>query len=249
MNLRRLNEQGIFQFSRFLDSVAGNDPWRYPEELLTDPKMTEKTVPAVEIERRILGNRFVAAQYLFNLFKKAGMGNVERDRGLWAWLSLFYFNELCPEDRDGRRRPGEIARWVPDPLSWRYYRHLLAGPYRIYAAHQDKPERAMLVLQGPLHKPGDIVEQFAARQEVITNRGIMEAASILYYDRDGGGPKRGAASKDGKGTVRRFMDILNQFDVTWDLYSLEAPDVLRMLPEEFSRFFPVPARDELFSKT
>jgi hypothetical protein len=94
----------------------------------------------------------------------------------------------------------------------------------------------MLVLCGPLHQPGDIVEQIASRQEIITNRGIMQAASSLYYDSSSIKPRRGAATKDGKGTVRRFTDILNQFDVTWDLYSLEASDVIQMLPDEFSRF-------------
>ena len=185
----------------------------------------------------MFGRRFAAAEYLFNLFKDSGLSDIERDRGLWAWLSLFYFDELCPPDARRRRKPGERARWIPETsVSWRYYRHLLAGPYRIYGAHSDHPERAMLVLCGSLHQPGDIVEQIASRQEIITNGGIMEAASSLYYDASSGKPRRGAATKEGKGTVRRFIDILNQFDVTWDLYSLEAGDVIQMLPDEFSRF-------------
>jgi hypothetical protein len=242
MKLKRLNDQGITRFSTFLDSLTGDAPLPYPENLLTDPEATEEIAPPAEIERRVFGSRFNAAQYLFNLFRDSGLPDTERDRGLWTWLSLFYFDEICPEDGKGIRRPGERARWIPETwVSWRYYRHLLAGPYRIYAAHSDKPERAMLVLCGPLDKPGDIVEQIASRQEIITNRGLMEAASILYYDQGSSRPRRGAASKEGKGTVRRFTDILNQFDVTWDLYSLEASDVLRMLPDEFSRFLPVPA--------
>ncbi len=94
----------------------------------------------------------------------------------------------------------------------------------------------MLVLCGSLDQPGDIVEQIASRQEIITNGGIMDAASSLYYDSASGKPRRGAATKKGMGTVRRFIDILNQFDVTWDLYSLEGEDVIHMLPDEFSRF-------------
>lgn len=239
MNVRRLNDEGLARFSGFLDSLSGDSALPYPSALLTDPHATEEVSPAVEVEPRAFGSRFAAAEYLFNLFRDRGLSSIEGDRGLWGWLSLFYFDELCPPDAKSRRKPGERARWIPETgVSWRYYRHLLAGPYRIYAAHSEKPERAMLVLCGLPHQPGDIVEQIASRQEIISNSGIMEALSSLYYDPDTGKPRRGAATREGKGTVRRFADILNQFDVTWDLYSLAQHDVIHMLPDEFSRFRP-----------
>jgi hypothetical protein len=237
MQLRRLTEQGIERLGAFLDSLTGDAPLPYPARLLEDPEATRRIDPSLEIEQRVFGTRYSAGEYFFNLFRDSGLADVERDRGLWAWLSLFYFEQLCPPDLKGKRRPGERARWIPEiGVSWRYYRHLLAGPYRIYAAHSDSPGRALLVLCGPLRQPGDIVEQIASRQEIITNSGIMEAACNLYYDASSSRPRRGAASKQGRGTVRRFMDILNQFDVTWDLYSLEARDVIQMLPDEFLRF-------------
>ncbi len=237
MNIRRLNQQGISRFTDFLDSITGLVPLPYPSDLLTDGTATEEISPHIKIEKRTFHSRLEAAEYLFNLFKDSDLGAIQSDRGLWAWVSLFYFEQLCPKNAKGRHKPGEKPRWVPESgVAWRYYRHLLAGPYLIYAAHKDHPERAMLVLCGPLHQPGDIVEQIASRLEVITNHGIMEAASSLYYDPSSGKPKRGAASKEGRGTVRRFIDILNQFDVTWDLYSLKAEDLLQMLPDEFSRF-------------
>jgi len=237
MKMKRLNELGIDRFTNFLDSLTGEDPLPYPQDLLTDSAMTEEIVPSIEIEQRNFGSRYAAAEYLFNRFKNSGLTEIERDIGLWAWLSLYYFTELCPANAKGRRQPGELARWIPETGVWRrYYRHLLAGPYRIFCAHSDRPDRVMLVLCGPLHQPGDIVEQIASRQETITNGGIMEAASNLYFDRSLKKPRRGAATKEGKGTIRRFIDILNQFDVTWDLYSLDAGDVMQLLPDEFSRF-------------
>jgi len=237
MNLRRLNHQGIEGFEAFLNSLTGDTPLPYPLNLLTDSDCTEEIQPALEVEHHSFCTRYAAAEYLFNIFKDSGLSDIEHDRGLWTWLSLYFFEELCPPDGKGKRRPGQFARWIPESgVSWRYYRHLLAGPYRIYAAHNDSPERALLVLCGPLHQPGDIVEQIASRQEMITNCGVMEAASSLYYDPASSRPKRGAATKEGKGTVRRFTDVLNQFDVTWDLYSLKADDVIQLLPDEFSRF-------------
>ena len=126
---------------------------------------------------------------------------------------------------------GEEARFIPGAASWRYYRHLLAGPYRIFQRHRDC---AKLLLSGPLSKPGDCPEQLASRQEFIQNPGIIGAASILYYDGDKQRPRRGAASTKRKpGTLRRFVDVVQQLDLTYDLYSMQPTEILTILPREF----------------
>jgi hypothetical protein len=239
--VRRLNGAGIAQLTEFLDSHRTENPQGVPTGILTHPDTSEALGVNVEVEVRTFGTRFMAAQYLNDRFTAGGLQDVEQDCGLWAWLALFYFDELCPAGAGGRRRPGELARWVPDVNNYqRYYRHLLAGPYRIFRAHRDDPRRAMALLCGPLDRPGDIVEQLASRQEIVTNRGIMACATRLYIDPANNRPKRGAGSK-GAGSPRRLADVLNQFDVTWDLYSLSAEGLLGLLPREFDRFRPSPA--------
>jgi hypothetical protein len=57
----------------------------------------------------------------------------------------------------------------------------------------------------------------------------------MYLDASNNQPKRGAGGK-GPGSARRLADVLNQFDVTWDLYSMSYEEVLAMLPGEFDRF-------------
>lgn len=49
-------------------------------------------------------------------------------------------------------------------------------------------------------------------------------------------PKKGAAGR-GPGSVRRLADILNQFDLTWDLYMMRTADMLKLMPREFTREF------------
>jgi hypothetical protein len=132
---------------------------------------------------------------------------------------------------NGKRFVGEEARYIPGAASWRYYRHLLAGPYRIFQLHRD---RAKLLLSGQLGRPGDFAEQLASRQEFITNPGIIGAASLLYYDDEKHRPRRGAASTKRKpGTLRRFVDVVQQLDLTYDLYSMQPVEVLTILPKEF----------------
>jgi len=239
--LRRLNEGGIQRFEEFLDSLTTDTPQAVPVDILTEIATSEPVQPEVEIEDRAFATRFEAARYLNGQLGSAGITNIERDKGLWAWLALYYFGQLCPPDTDGNRKPGERARWIPATGDFRkYYRHLFAGPFLVYRAHCDAPERALALLCAPLARPGDIVEQLASRQELVTNPAVMQAATILYVDPGTRQPKRGAAGR-GPGSARRLADVLNQFEVTWDLHSMRAEDVLTMLPSEFDRFRAEPA--------
>ncbi len=236
MKIRRLNDVGLQRMSAFLDSQTTDSPMTYPEELLTERESTEHVEPEVEVEQRLFVDRFEVGEYLNTKLGDACVENIERDRGIWAWLSLFYFDQLCPVGTQGRRKPGELARWIPATGDFRkYYRHLLAGPFRIYRAHRDHPDRARVLLCTPPHSPGDIVEQLASRQEIVTNSAIIQVATCLYIDPDTGQPKRGAAGRGG-GSARRLADVLNQFDMTWDLYAMTSQSIIELIPPEFDRF-------------
>ncbi len=238
MILRRFNEQGIDCFWSILETFTTDEPQQLSPAMLSDDHLTEIIEPEIQIEQREFSNRFEAAEYLFKALGSTGILDIEKDRGLWAWLSLLYFEQLCPPDQNGNRKPGERARWIPVISDYRrYYRHLLAGLYRIYKAHQDKPDRAMVLLCTPLDKPGDFPEQLASRQELVTNPSVVETATRLFVDPISKKPKRGSRGK-GQGSVRRFAMILNQFDLTWDLYQLSVDELLSMLPAEFNRFKP-----------
>ena len=170
MKVARLNESGIATFAGWLETLKQGGSVQAPMSLLTNPAATESLAVQVEIEQRTFTTRLEAAEYLFSRFAAAGLTDVDRDRGLWAWLSLFYFDSVCPVGKGGIRKPGAQPRHIPEPGNFRrYYRHLLGGPYRIYRAHRDNPKRAMALLCQPVNLPGDVVEQLASRQEVVTN--------------------------------------------------------------------------------
>lgn len=236
MKLRRLTQDGIAAFGEYLDALE-NEPSRpVPMKALNDPVLSEALPTDVEVTQRKFANRYEAAEYFDNRFSDAGLSEVERDAGLWSWLALFYFDELCPPDHTGARSLGERARYILEPTNFqRYYRHLLAGPYRIYRAHRKNPEIALAVLCQAINKPGDIVEQLASRQELVSNPAVIEAATRLYVDAKTKQPKRGAQTK-APGSVRRFADVLLQFDLTYDLYAVTTSELLKILPAEFGPF-------------
>jgi len=235
MRLRKLKETGIMKMGDYLDSLGGDKPPAFPLEILTDSSFSD-FVSDVEVEPRKFRNKYELASYLHGLFSEASPADVVADTGLWCWLSLYFFEQLCPRERGGRFKPGARARWIPEVDNFqRYYRHLLAGPYRVFFFHRDRPERAMALLCGEICKQGDLIEQLASRQELITNKHLIEAVTSLYFDRESDRNKRGAGGK-GAGSPRRLAEVIDQFNLTWDLYSLTANEFLGLLPAEFDRF-------------
>ncbi|MEO6034311.1 MAG: hypothetical protein ABIQ35_03565 [Verrucomicrobiota bacterium] len=235
MKVARLNESGIATFAGWLETVKQGGSVQSPMTMLANLETIEKLGVEVEVAPRSFANRFEAAEYLFNCFTSAGLEDVESDCGLWAWLSLFYFDAVCPAGKSGARKPGARARHISEPGNFqRYYRHLLAGPYRIYRAHRDDPANAMALLCQPLDTPGEVVEQLASRQELVTNKAVIGLATRRYVDTSGK-KKRGVEGK-GYGSLRRLSTVLDQFDLTWDLYAATPGELAAVMPREFSKF-------------
>ena len=195
MNLRRLNADGLRQFADYLAALKTTPALPPPVELLTDAATSEEAAP-VAVAAQSFTTRLEAGRWLHELIERAAIADPARDNGLWAWLSLLLFDAVCPADGNGHRKPGELARQIPDVANFqRYYRHLLAGPWRMVRAHRDDPMRALVVLHNPVNMPGDLAEQVMARQAFVTNRTAMAAATKLYIDSQTGKRKPGAAGR------------------------------------------------------
>ena len=235
-NLKSFNAAGIERAHALLDWVASN-PTADPDlSFLNDENLIEEKFGVEFKSKKQFPNRLRLAKYIHEKLSQSEIENHERNKGLWVWLSMLYFDQLCPPNSKGVRKPGERARWIPDLTSWkRYYRHLIVGPYRIFASHKNEPELLVAILANEPSKSGDLYEQIASRQQLITNRNVVETINRLYFDEDKKKLKRGAGGKD-KGGARRLADTLNQFDLTYDLYSVDTETLVSLLPKEFGRF-------------
>jgi hypothetical protein len=236
--LRRLNEAGITGFAQYLDVLRRGGAAEPPTDALTIAELSEPLSMQIEVEEQEFTSRLDWARYIDEKLEGKGLKNIERDAGLWTWLTLFYVKQLLPSKKNGRKKVGEEAMWIPQIRNYqRYYRHLLAGPYRIYRAHRASPASALILLGGPFGSHGEVVEQFASRLEIVTNRGLIQSLTTLYWDAQKRKLRKGAAGKDA-GSARRLADVLLQFDVTWDLYALTSECFLGLLPQEFDKFIP-----------
>ena len=118
---------------------------------------------------------------------------------------------------------------------YRYgHRHLLAGPYMIYREYGDA---AMLMLCTKIFIENSFHHQIASRQSFISNPGIVAAAHSLYLDTETRKPKRGAQQgRQHAGSLIRFIDVVQQLDLNYDLYNMSTEQILKLLPSEFDKW-------------
>lgn len=223
MRLRRFTREGVSRFEAFLTNLETDARLQVPEYLLTDPKLSEGIGGEVEIEVRSFETRLEAAKYLDCLICPAGLTQPEGDVGLWSWLALLYFDQLCPLERGGVRKVNEHARYVPQiDMSRRYYRHMLLGPWMMLQAHRDCPDRLLGLLSSPMNvATSETYRLFIENASLISCPAVVEMATWLYFDRQKGKLKRGSGAKVAGG-CRRLIQFLQQLDCTFEVLPAEA---------------------------
>jgi len=232
MRFRRFNDLGIRAFAAYLEALRANPSAPIPRELLDRPNLTAPLEPAINADPPHFNTRMEFARWLHEAAQQAGTEIPRRDAGFWAWLTLALFDSVCPS-KNGKRKCGEDARYIPASENWRRrYRHLLATPYTVFLIHIDRPERAAFILNSPLHVLGELTEQFASRQDLVSCPGTMSLVSYLFSDAVTGQRRSNAAGN----AARRLGKLLNQYQRTWDITIMDPTAFANMLPREFERF-------------
>lgn len=231
--LRTLTPNGIERFRAYLNHLKDNHNTSPPMDILKDTSFSKKLQANIYIAPDKLTSPLEAMKYLSDVLLPVKEKGFYYDMGLWSWLSLYYFDIVCPAKEDGTRKPGRDYRHIPDK-NYRYrHRHLLSGRLQVYDMYK---EGAILLLGLQLYSESKIHQELAGRQNFITNKNIVELAEILYLDSAKGIAKKKAQSKKVPGNIFRFISVIQQLDVTYDLYSMTYEEILVLLPPEFDRW-------------
>ena len=83
---------------------------------------------------------------------------------------------------------------------------------------------------------GELTEQILGTQELLYSRGVMQLASKLYTDNEKKTFKRNVTSRTKGGTIFRYINLLKQLKINFDLYSISCDELEGMLPKEFDYF-------------
>lgn len=234
MHLRRLTDTGLAWFSNALASLREDPHSSIDSAVLEDPARTELLSPLCHMEPRTFRSKREAAEYLTTALAPLGLDTALKDAGLWGWLSIAYFDSVCPRI-SGRRKVHKDAHYIVNEAHGRIYRHLLRQPVRIL---RDMPRHNALLLETPLHIHGDIMEQLGGRLNLLRLPAVAEAAERMYFDPVKGKPKPNIVPKDARpGDLRnRLVSRINQLELTYDVGSLDGSELIALLGHEFSHW-------------
>ncbi len=249
MWVRMFNERGMQRFEEFLRRYAeGSAKVGDVNRLLGESNLTSSYEPRVDVEIPVLCTKRELAEKVAIAFQESGLAELPsrasiENRGMWTWLAAATFHLIKPPlTRNKQNRLRDFSYYVLDANGLRFYRHRVAGPARIYWILRDEPTMARLFLGGDIHGVTEFEERLAVTMRYISNRELVRVVDTLYFDPKRFRQKVGAVSDASRpGVLRRFMTVIDQLDLTYDLRSMTAEQILDLLPREFDRWKPAAA--------
>ena len=216
-----------------------------PYQILQDPGHSQDFDREIEVDRAPhgipFGSRFEFGTYLHERLSAADQMSIARNYGFWSWLSLYYFEQICPTGEDGARRiaPKELYLFSPHQVYRQHVRHLVRSPWLIVNIHGFNAKVLLLGTErgsaSPLTSRSKIFEQLATRQNILNNKTVIAAAHQLYFDERNGRTWFGA-SGNGPGSVARYALVVQQLELTYDTRACSVDQLLSLLPNEFADY-------------
>jgi len=231
MKVRKLNEFGCNEFSRYILRLRNGSTENFPTYMLTHSDTSEEIPDDITLESHDMDSRYEMGDYLSKVLTTVDSQKYIGDVGFWSWLALFWFDQLCPLRRDKVSMPYNYV------LS-RDYRH--RNRHSVYTSWQLVSRYGVdaryLLCNKEMSVRGELMEQLMGRQDMLSMEGVMKLASKLYTDSSTGHFKKGVTSRTKGGTVGRYISFLQQLELTYDLFTLDHLQLASLLPKEFERF-------------
>ncbi|MFM7056784.1 MAG: hypothetical protein ACKO2P_07655 [Planctomycetota bacterium] len=232
MKVRRLNQRGMEAFRQRLSDLRQNSASGVPEEWLEDEWLTEVVQPELQVQRFDLETRRDAATYLSMVLQHLPPEQVATDAGLWTWLSLLFFDSVCPVV-DGQRTVRNDYHYVFEPRNSRhFYRHLLFIAWQILRL---APRWNLLFLRGRTSSLDHLTVEVLKRLYLTRIPCIFEVLERLYWDPERRRPRPGVTgSRMTAGNLtHRLPQRILQLEKNYDLVDLNADQLIELLGEEF----------------
>lgn len=230
-----LNEQGRIAFLDYINEahegrVGGLCYLEPPFYLLENSEYSDELEGEID-EDMEFSSRQEMGSYLAECLPP--FEKVSSQHGLWDWISLRYFDQLCPPNKEGGRHIRDTSKYVLSDSYSDFYRHLVRTSVLLY---KDWEDGARLFLSTKPGESGDFIEQMMSRQHTISKPPFVRAAIQLYLDEKKGKPKTGAATPSKNGNIRRFVNMEPQLSLTYDLYQMTPEQIIGLLPVEFKEW-------------
>ena len=233
MELRRFNSKGIETFREALAVCRDNPTAEFPKDFLSSDELTSVVAPNIEVQLQPFRTKRDAAEYFHKILGPIPKQVLLDDSGLWTWLSLFYFDVVCPQ-QNGLRKVRNDYTYVYEAGNMRhYYRNLLFVSWRILDV---APRHNRLLLNGSISSLDKFTSEVIKRLYLTRIPCFFEVLDRLYWDESIGRARPGVTNftKVTAGNlVHRLPVRIRQLEKTYDLQSLAADQLLELLGEEF----------------
>jgi hypothetical protein len=231
--IRALNQSGIDCFRDWLQEDSSSPA---PQHLLADPETSEDVPGTGEIEPRDFGSRFELGSYIEPEVRNCRLrAPLPSYTGLWAGLTLFFIDQICSTTATATRRVRGLDLYIPSEDFHRYYRHLVRTAVLMVRQYGPAAKYVLASSERGINH-SQFTEDLTSRRDILSNPRLIETAGRLYFDERKRLLKRGASSA--RGSVRRLIKVLSQFDLNFDLYGDNLPpeQIIGLLPDEFKHW-------------
>ena len=187
-------------------------------------------------ENKIFQFRFDLGEYLHNQLSADSKEIVQKNIGLWTWISALYFKQLLEPKKNNEYILRSEYRYKIDIDPRRFYRHLIFTSFYIYRTRSKDVSRFFLSILP--HISGDLIEQLYSRAEFFMQiPSLVEVALELYLDPKTHKHKTGLTVTGKPGGVKRLAGpVSQQLSMTYDISSMTKNEILDILPNEFDNW-------------
>ena len=232
--LRRFNDAGLHALSIWLEKRDASNP---PVGMLDDPALSEALAGGGDIEIKVFHRKYEMGVHIQQSLGAQWEVAID-DAGLLAWLSLA-FHESLMVNSSGKPYLGQPSRHlVATDNQWKSYthshRHLVRSAVFFIGRFGSA---AQVFLAGHPSEHSKIEEQIGSRKTegLPFSRPVAEALFKLYFDPGKKAIRRGAASNRA-GAIERFVKVIRQLDLTFDVHAKTGSELVQIFPGEFARF-------------
>ena len=241
--VRTFTKEGFDVFRAWLDRAESTVPKRRtseppPTEILLDDRCSKPLGLGGPLLQRPFERKYALGMEVCRALGRENAEKVINTPNVWAWLSLFFHETTFPRDKGGRWFTGERSRHIIQTIEGRRqdqsHRHLVKSAVTNVLRFGEYA----VVLMGTEIGQSKIEEQVMSRrvdQPLAYHKEFIKTLHRLYWDAEEDNLKSGARG-EGPGSIMHMIDLLTQFDMTFDISSLEVDDFMRLLPSDFNRF-------------
>ncbi len=259
--IRKLNNNGLKEFAAFLidshdELVSENNP---PTQLLYDDQYSEDLNVIKNIKTFSFSGRFDIGKHYFNELSQSLTDEEINEQGLWAWLSLYHWDDINPNRANATINRlehyipfGNQKNFINNDLLTRVlgaekglgttpleYRHSIKCFYNLYERFKDDA----LILQSkgdPLGALGDIMESYFSKKWVSEYDVIFFTMKDVFWNNSSFVKPNGkAATETSKsspgymGGLRRYFVVIEYVMTIYDLSVMKKSRLRKELGAEF----------------